>query len=642
MQSSSRDLTFILQMYFPPDISSVRTLYILTEGLEEKEAKDTSSGMLVDIELLYELLGITPETVTTPPSLPLPPLVLCTTCVECIRCEAVEPCRSLRRCVYPQNVKVLTSGLRWREATLHIAHCKECRADYYPDSFTYPIPNTRLRRQQFEYSPRYLRVSKQGIWVERRSTWIQEHAIKWFRAGWSNLAGFINDLLPEKPLLMNRQAQCLFLEHFSRRLLIAHGKHKDFSFPAHPNSAMLAETVRECLGANGGSLLSTLYHGCTEYLEHEGALPQEVNPKGIDEQLAAVPDGQQPIQGMPPKMPPLPNIHQAVPEVGRAHGYVRLAVMDVKTITHDKCAFDDCRNPLVDYHSGRFCSEHLEAQNICGIVGCGQPVEPGEVTCDLDAHRTWHSQWEACFSRQSYDGVQRVIQKQKQAPANAEGGGHRPTLHVELPALDGTLGNEVVHTFCAKTTYCLETIQWACRMPIGWGKCYKSESSSQVLDFLNRTWPVDYHHLCPGFIGFDNACDLLHHVVTQNPADTWIDTTKFIVDAWHYIGHKATDILCRRFCNPMPTDGSQPDLVGTAVDANNQTHLVQAFNTETAEHFNAWLSGYEGLMVSMTDVNYDFFVHVLFLIHSEVVEERMRKDNQELDEEFWNRAEEEM
>ncbi len=208
--------------------------------------------------------------------------------------------------------------------------------------------------------------------------------------------------------------------------------------------------------------------------------------------------------------------------------------------------------------------------------------------------------------------------------------------------LDGTPGNEVVHTFHAQTTYCLATVQWACGMPIGWGKCYKSESSSQVLDILNRTWPADQHHLRPSFIVFDDACDLLRHVVTQNPGDTWIEATKFIVDAWHYIGHKSTDILCCLFCNPAPGDGSQPDLVETVVDANNQTHLARAFNTETAEHFNAWLSVYEGLMRSMTDINYDFFVHVLFLIYGEEVEERVRKDHQELDEEFWNRAEEEM
>ena len=57
-------------------------------------------------------------------------------------------------------------------------------------------------------------------------------------------------------------------------------------------------------------------------------------------------------------------------------------------------------------------------------------------------------------------------------------------------------------------------------MPIGWGKCYKSESTPQVLDILNRIWPEDQYHLRPGFIAFDDACDLLSHIVTQNPEDS--------------------------------------------------------------------------------------------------------------------------
>ena len=85
---------------------------------------------------------------------------------------------------------------------------------------------------------------------------------------------------------------------------------------------------------------------------------------------------------------------------------------------------------------------------------------------------------------------------------------------------------------------------------------------------------TDRHDLRPSFIAFDDACDLLRHIVTQNPEDTWIGATKFIVDAWHYIGHKATDILCHRFCNPVPEDGSQPDLVHSVVDDNNRTHLA--------------------------------------------------------------------
>ena len=45
-------------------------------------------------------------------------------------------------------------------------------------------------------------------------------------------------------------------------------------------------------------------------------------------------------------------------------------------------------------------------------------------------------------------------------------------------------------------------------------------------------------------------------------------------------------------------------------------------------------------MRHMTDVNYDFFVHVLCLVYADVVEARMRKDHKELDEEFWEQVEE--
>jgi hypothetical protein len=85
-----------------------------------------------------------------------------------------------------------------------------------------------------------------------------------------------------------------------------------------------------------------------------------------------------------------------------------------------------------------------------------------------------------------------------------------------------------VHTFKAKTTYCLQTIQLACGFPIGWGKCYRSESTPQVLAILNQIWE---HHpnSRPSFIAYNDACDLLRHIVTQNPNDPWL-STKFIVD----------------------------------------------------------------------------------------------------------------
>ncbi|KAJ7467654.1 hypothetical protein FB451DRAFT_1040288, partial [Mycena latifolia] len=86
---------------------------------------------------------------------------------------------------------------------------------------------------------------------------------------------------------------------------------------------------------------------------------------------------------------------------------------------------------------------------------------------------------------------------------------------------------------------------------------------------------------------------LLRHIVTQNPHDSWLATTKFLVDAWHYISHRATDILCQLWCNPAPANGSQLELILVEEDDKDAIHQTRAFNTETAEQLNSWLSGFE-------------------------------------------------
>ncbi|EDR11718.1 uncharacterized protein LACBIDRAFT_314253 [Laccaria bicolor S238N-H82] len=298
-------------------------------------------------------------------------------------------------------------------------------------------------------------------------------------------------------------------------------------------------------------------------------------------QLAA---GDVPAQVLPPpatlaEKPP----QQNAPPPGTPWGYVRLAIMDGKTIGHRLCALDDCKEDLINYKNGRFCRTHINLKDICGNFG--------------------------------------------------------PTLQVQqhLPALNNTPGPKVVHTFRAQTVYCLQTIQWACGVPIGWGKCYKSESAPQVLAILDRVW-VNYPDLRPSFLAYDDACDLLRHVTTQDAQSLWLKSTKFIVDAWHYIGHRATDLLCCIWCNPAPTNGSQPDLVITEVDDAGATHTTRAFNTETAEQLNSWLDGFEAQLRQMSATNYDFFVHVLMLVYKETVEDHILHKDRDLSAEFWNQA----
>ncbi|PBK64786.1 hypothetical protein ARMSODRAFT_978753 [Armillaria solidipes] len=101
-------------------------------------------------------------------------------------------------------------------------------------------------------------------------------------------------------------------------------------------------------------------------------------------------------------------------------------------------------------------------------------------------------------------------------------------------------------------------------------------------------------------MAYDSSCKLLWHIITQDPNDHWLSTTKFIVDAWHYIGHKATDVLCRFWCNPSLSDGSQPDLV------------------------------------QMSNINYNFYIHSLMLLYKERVEQRIQKKDRGLTQEFWD------
>lgn len=193
-----------------------------------------------------------------------------------------------------------------------------------------------------------------------------------------------------------------------------------------------------------------------------------------------------------------------------------------------------------------------------------------------------------------------------------------PTLPEDDPVLVNVEpGQRVQHNFQAGRIYCVQILTWACGHPLAADKFYVSESESQVYQFLKKVWPDDLAHLRPDYIAYDRACFLLRHLVTSHPDNTWTAATRFIVDAFHYIGHRAQDLLCRKRCNPAPSDGSQPDLVKEIPLPGNDGRPIQQreFNTEASEQLNSWFDGFKGALNRMTKENFDFFVHcVLFLL----------------------------
>ncbi|KIJ46651.1 hypothetical protein M422DRAFT_165028 [Sphaerobolus stellatus SS14] len=128
----------------------------------------------------------------------------------------------------------------------------------------------------------------------------------------------------------------------------------------------------------------------------------------------------------------------------------------------------------------------------------------------------------------------------------------------------------------------VQTFQWACGVPIAWGKCYTTESLSQVYELMDDIWK-DHPEDQPGFLFYDDACNLVCHMVTSHPESLWLHSTRFIVDAFHYVTHRATDAVCHLWCNPSPIDGSQPDLLISQVNEAREVILQCAYNSEAAE-----------------------------------------------------------
>ncbi|KAF9062248.1 hypothetical protein BDP27DRAFT_1385184 [Rhodocollybia butyracea] len=560
---------------------------------------------------------------------------------DCILCPVtIGHPKSLRRREKFLEVSLLNQSLKWVTATLAVAHCKSCGADYYPDRIVFShLERNGTRQQRLVYDAQYLRISKHGIWVHRHIAILQERAIIRFHSGWSSFAEWLSDSIKGgRKAITYRQSKRLYIEHFSRRLLIFH------------------EKLPEIALSRWGSIPSSMHHGCTD-CTHLKRFPADLVEEGFDtipmkftvtarhtiaktiltNYLDSQPYLEQCCSILLPQWPP-PNVD--VLEPGGPRGYVRLAVMDGKSIGHRICAIDECTAPLVNFKNGRFCKDHIvHYSSICGIIPCGQPVHtPGALTCDNPSHKSWYQAYSQRFKRLTFPGVQRVMRKQKDTNGNSSIGQRSHTFQVDLPPLEGNGPDErVVHTFRAQTVYCIQTVQWSCGIPIGWGKCYRSESLPQVLSIIDHIWE-QYPSFRPGFLAYDDACDLLRHIVTQDSQSPWLTSTKFIVDTWHYIGHRATDVLCRLWCNPAPTDGSQPDLVRILEDGNGVKHTTRAFNLETAEQLNAWLNGYEAQLRQMTDVMFDFHCHVLMMLYTEITTKRIEKKGKELDDDFWEEA----
>ena len=230
------------------------------------------------------------------------------------------------------------------------------------------------------------------------------------------------------------------------------------------------------------------------------------------------------------------------------------------------CAFDNCFNDLSNSRGGSLCDQHhLALASSCLVRNCSNGRLDGTSACQ-DHQREWNT-----FTKYTQHDVRSGIRRMLQRPA--ESYAWQPTTRGpntqrhDDPASDPPLPPNY---FSPARYYCVETICAPCGVVIAWTKFARSESTTNILNFLGSVYPDEQSR--PDYICIDKACQVLATAVTNGSWETWKRTTRFIVDSYHYINHKLLDYLCRTFCNPAPANDVAPNLVIVEYDENGQPY----------------------------------------------------------------------
>ena len=99
------------------------------------------------------------------------------------------------------------------------------------------------------------------------------------------------------------------------------------------------------------------------------------------------------------------------------------------------------------------------------------------------------------------------------------------TVHQNVPVLTGKCPS------CAP-----------CGVVIAWTRFAKSESPTNILNFLGSVYQTEDSR--PDYVCIDKDCEVLATAVANRSWEIWKKTTRFIVDAYHYINHRVLDYLC--------------------------------------------------------------------------------------------------
>ncbi|KIM87977.1 hypothetical protein PILCRDRAFT_63011 [Piloderma croceum F 1598] len=284
------------------------------------------------------------------------------------------------------------------------------------------------------------------------------------------------------------------------------------------------------------------------------------------------------------------------------------------------------RTKLKNARGGVFCARHeITHDNLCCMCDCDrQKVAPSH-TCAIHQNR-----WRQHIIRHGQQSLLVIHQLIRHSEEEHVEWLPQKTQQLQPHDEDKIPERKKDNYFVPPRFYCVETLCAPCGAVHAWTLFDKSESPTQILEFLDAVYPTP--DVRPDYICIDKGCKILHTTIVNRSWNVRKETSRFIVDSYHYINHHTNDYLCHKWCNPAPLNGSAPNLVVVEHDVNGNAHYKRAFNTQACEQLNAWLGGFETILKRMTVYNFKWFLHAMLYIHTQQVMNKQRlRDNKEGD-----------
>ena len=474
-----------------------------------------------------------------------PVRVICPDAVVCLSAQC-QP-RSLIQATRDRDIPRVTlikENKIWHNVQVLTGKCSGCNTTYSADHERFSVGDNQWKRVYLN-SAQYLKVG-QSTWIDRQFGNGVVNAMYSFHASAAAYTEYWNNSFGSADFnVTRRQIWQSFIQE-SLRTISSDGQ-VDLELSDNLSIDDVTQEAFKYLGESGkiGAAKNHSCSECTQKYKHSA--------DDIEHEHANV-------------------------EESEEYAPVKLVVMDGIVMGPTHCAYDNCTANLANARGGAFCPYHeIEYGLKCRVRECTNDKVAGTQACEQHKHQ-WKKYMES-HSHQSLGRIKRMLQRPNE---------NLPWQPVQQRVVQPHDNDEAVDTLRANffgpaRFYCVETICAPCGVVIAWDKFAKAESPTNILNFLAEVYPTQESR--PSYICIDKACLVLRSSISNGTWNTWKETSRFIVDSYHYNNHRAEDLLCQKWCNPAPQDGSAPNLVILDWDNQGIPFYKRAFNTQVCDIF---------------------------------------------------------